>query len=296
MPTATLLLAVPNVSEGRSAPDIAAIVEAFQSEGEARLIGLHSDPDHHRSVVTLAGEPGHLAQAILAGARETVARVNINAPRGAHPHVGALDVVPLVYLDEQNRGAACAEALKTADLIADELDVPVLLYGALAGDRTRATLRKGGLPALTQRLEAGGDLTPDFGPGRPHPTAGVTLVAARPPLVAFNVELEPPANLHTARKIATLIREGGPEGLPGLRAIGIELTSRGARAQVSMNVEDPIALPLHRIVQAVAAHAPVGEAEVVGLAPRAALEGFPAGVTIRDFDPARQVIEDALGL
>lgn len=288
------LLAVPNVSEGRDPAVIDSVAAALQRTG-VRLLGVHADPDHHRSVFTLVGGPGELAPALLAGAAEVVARVDLGTPRGAHPHVGAIDVVPVVHLDAATRGAACAEALLTADLLASELELPVLLYGALAGERTRASLRRGGLNALAQRLLSG-ELAPDFGPRHPHPTAGATLVAARPPLVAFNVELAPSADVHAARRIAQHIREGGRQGLPGLRAIGVELTSRGRTAQVSMNVEDPFSLPLAAVVAAVAEHAEVRAAEIVGLAPRAALAGFPESIPLAGFDPARQVIEDALGL
>src|SRR5207302_9706824 len=132
-------------------------------------------------------------------------------------------------------GQAAAEALLAADLIGEELSLPVLLYGVLAGGRTRAELRRGGLPVLTERMAAQ-DLRADFGPGAPHPTAGATLVAARPPLVAFNLELAPPATLKTAQQIAATVRESGPEGLAGLRAIAVDLTKAGGRVQVSTNV------------------------------------------------------------
>jgi glutamate formiminotransferase len=288
-----LLLAVPNVSEGRDAQVISAIGEAL-SGPDTRVLDAHSDPDHHRSVFTLAGPPGALARALLTGAAVVVQHVDLNSPRGDHPHVGALDVVPVVYVDQASRGAACAEALLAADLLADTLRLPVFLYGALGGGRSRAELRRGGLATLSARLRAG-ELRPDFGPDQPHPTAGAVLVAARPPLVAFNLELAPPATLLTARSIAALIREGGAEGLPGLRAIGVELSARGGSAQVSMNVEDPLSVPLARVVDAVRRHAEVDCAELVGLAPRAALEGFPQDLPIRGFDPARHVIEQALG-
>lgn len=290
-----MLIAVPNISEGRDAAAIEAIGAAFaDTEAGVRLLDVHSDPDHHRSVFTLAGEQGSLARALLAGAGAALERIDLGQARGAHPHVGALDVAPLVHLDAATRGAACAEALVTADSIAAELDVPVFLYGALAGGRARAQLRRGGRDGLAARLERG-ELAPDFGPAELHPTAGATLVAARPPLVAFNVELAAPADLRRARAIAASIREGGAQGLPGLRAIGLELAARGGAAQVSMNVEDPVALPLARVVAAVREHAPIARAELVGLAPRAALEGFPADVDIEGFDPARQLLENALG-
>jgi glutamate formiminotransferase/glutamate formiminotransferase/formiminotetrahydrofolate cyclodeaminase len=136
-------------------------------------------------------------------------------------------------------------------------------------------------------------LSPDFGPGRMHPTAGATLVAAREPLVAFNLRLSPPATVEDAGAIAARIRDGGAEGLPGVRAIGIALS--GGAAQVSMNVERPLELPLARVIEAVRAHAGVASAELVGLTPRAALAGFPEDVTLLGFDPARHVIENALG-
>jgi glutamate formiminotransferase/glutamate formiminotransferase/formiminotetrahydrofolate cyclodeaminase len=287
------LLAVPNVSEGRDLEALDAIGAAFAAAGRSRLLDRHEDPDHHRAVYSLAGEPGTLSAALLAGASEALARIDLRGPRGHHPHIGAIDVVPLVHVSEAERGAACAEALVTADLLASELELPVFLYGVLAGGRTRAELRRGGVENLARRIAAG-DLKPDYGPPRLHVSAGAVLVSARPPLVAFNLELEPPADLQTARSIAAAIRESGAEGLPGLRAIGIELESRESTAQVSMNVEDPHALSLASIVEAVARHADVAAAEIVGLVPRAALEGFPPEVAIRGFDPTRQIIENHL--
>ena len=290
-----LLLAVPNISEGRDLATIDAIAGALTSDARARLLDVHSDADHHRSVYTIAGEPGALSGALLGGAREAVRRIDLNDPRGLHPHVGAVDVAPVVFVDLATRGAACAEALVLADLLARELGLPVFLYGALAGGRTRAQLRRGGRVELQRRIDAG-ELEPDFGPPRLHPTAGATLVAARPPLAAFNLELAPPADLERARAIAALIREGGEEGLPGVRAIGVELAGREGAAQVSMNVEDPIALPLAGVVAAVRRHAAISCAELVGLAPAAALDGFPEDIELRGFDPGRHVLENALGL
>jgi glutamate formiminotransferase / 5-formyltetrahydrofolate cyclo-ligase len=261
---------VPNVSEGRDKRSIDAIAEAFASTG-ARLLDVHADPDHHRSVYTLAGGPGELARALEAGARETLKRVDLTTERGAHPHVGALDVAPFVYLDDARRGAACAEALLAADLLG-ELGLPVYLYGALAGGRTRAELRRDGLAGLKRRA-------PDFGPRSISEKSGATLVAARPPLVAFNLELAPPATLADAKRIARRIREGGEEGLTGVRALGIEL--RGAVAQVSTNVEDHRAVPLAKLLEAVERHAPVQRAELVGLAPKAAFDGWPDRVEVK---------------
>jgi glutamate formiminotransferase/glutamate formiminotransferase/formiminotetrahydrofolate cyclodeaminase len=284
-----MLLAVPNVSEGRDAVAVAEIADAFAAGG-AELLDIHTDPDHNRSVVTLKGEPGALGHALLAGARETVDRIDLNRHDGLHPHVGAIDVAPVVHVTGDMRGAACAEALVAADLIAAELAVPVFLYGALAGGRTRAQLRRGGRAELARRLN-NGELRPDFGPPRLHPTAGAALVAARPPLVAFNVELQPPATKADAMGIAAGIRESGPTGLPGVRAIGLDLAARGGVAQVSLNVEDHERVSLAEVVAAIARHAPIAEAELVGLAPARAFDGFPDDIPVRN----RRTIEDAVG-
>jgi glutamate formiminotransferase len=155
-------------------------------------------------------------------------------------------------------------------------------------------LRRGGPDELQRRL-ADGELEPDFGPARLHRSAGATLVGARPPLVAFNLLLERGVTLDEAQAVAATIREGGAAGLPGVRAIGLWLTQRGA-AQVSCNVEDPAAVPLRDVVEAVRARVPVAAGELVGLAPRAALEGFPADVPIGGFDPERHLLENLLGL
>ncbi len=288
------LLAVPNISEGRNPANVKAIATAFTAGGTARLLDVHRDPDHHRAVFTLTGRPGSLAEALAAGTAEAIRRVDIGDGRGEHPHVGAVDVVPVVHLNDELRGAACAEALVVAEGIG-ALGVPVFLYGELGDGRTRAELRSGGVKALAERIRSG-ELTPDFGPTAPHPTAGATLVGARPPLVAFNLELAPPATVADARRIAGLIRERGAEGLPGVRAIGVALDGDPPTPQVSFNIERPAEVPLRAVVEAVRAHAVIACAELVGLAPAAALEGFPADVPMPGFDPARHVVEKALGL
>ncbi|HWE33753.1 MAG TPA: hypothetical protein VG410_09720 [Solirubrobacteraceae bacterium] len=281
------LLAVPNFSEGRSAATIEA-ARAATENGPARLLDIHSDADHHRTVFTLAGEPGQLAAAVVDLARVAIARIDLRNHDGVHPRVGALDVAPIVYLNEADRGAACVEALVEADMLGEQLNVPVFLYGILAGGRTRAELRQGGPAALKSRVQAG-QLTPDFGPSRVDPSIGAVLVAARPPLVAFNVELAVPATLETAQAIAALIRESGPEGLESVRAIGLWLAETNT-AQVSTNVEDHRATPLRAIVEAIARHATPSAAELVGLAPRAAFDRFPTDLPVRN----KRIIEDSL--
>ncbi len=283
-----ILLTIPNISEGRDAAAIAAIGEAFGSTG-ARLLDVHSDPDHHRTVYTLAGPLAAIVPALVAGARACREHIDLREDRGSHPHVGALDVAPVVYLDDARRGPACAAALVAGEELG-RLGLPVFLYGVLADGRTRAQLRRGGLSALTERV-AVGDVAPDFGPAEVDPRSGAVLVAARPPLVAFNVELAAPGTVEDARMIAALVREGGEEGLPGIRAIGLDLPARAGVAQVSVNVENHLATPLAEVVAAVARHAPVAACELVGLAPEAAFRGFPDGLEVRN----RRTLEDALG-
>ena len=282
-----MLLAVPNVSEGRDRATIERLAGAF---GGLRLLDVHSDPDHGRSVLTLAGEQADVAEGLLAGAREAVAAIDLRGHEGLHPHVGAIDVAPVVYLDPADRGAATAAALTTAALIGDELALPVFLYGALARGRERAEVRAGGLESLVERMRSC-ELVPDYGPHEPHPTAGAMLVTARPPLVAFNLDLDTD-DVELAREIAAGLREAGG-GPAGVRAIGLFLPARG-RAQVSMNVHDPRAVPLAELVARVRERAPVAEAELVGLAPRAAFDGFPDDLPLRGFDPERHLIEEAL--
>jgi glutamate formiminotransferase/glutamate formiminotransferase/formiminotetrahydrofolate cyclodeaminase len=284
-----MLMSVPNVSEGVDRDSLDAIGKAFSP---ARLLDLHSDPDHHRAVFTLVSKQGELAQALANGARAASTKISVAAHGGIHPHVGAIDVVPVVYVTPEQRGAACAEALLAGELIAKATDVPVFLYGELAGGRERAELRAGGLKGLAERI-ASGEHAPDFGPRELHATAGATLLSARPPLVAFNVELEAGETLERAKEIAAELRESGG-GLPGVRAIGLWLDAK-QRAQVSCNLHDPFAVALADVVAFVRERAPVSAAELVGLAPQAAFNDFPDDVPIPGFEPARHILENALG-
>jgi len=288
------LLAVPNVSEGRDAGRIAALEAAF-SRGVS-LLDRHSDADHNRTVFTLAGPPGALLEALASGAEEAIETIDMTSHEGVHPAIGALDVCPIVWLDPANRAAARTEAIEVADQIGG-LGVPVFLYGELATrpeHAERAYFRNGGLAELWLRMEGGG-LRPDRGPDLPHRTAGAALVTARPPLAAFNIELDSD-DIEVARTIAAGLRESGG-GLPGVRAIGLPLSS--GRTQVSTNVHDPFAVPLVSVVERVRELAePLGaspvEAEQIGLVPEAALAGYPDDVPIRGFDPALHTIERRL--
>ncbi|HEY7255563.1 MAG TPA: hypothetical protein VH476_02670 [Solirubrobacterales bacterium] len=289
-----MLLSVPNVSEGRDEARIASIEKALSAG--VTLLDRHSDADHNRTVLTLAGESGALENALAAGAGAAIESIDMSTHEGRHPAIGALDVCPVVWVDEGDREAAAAVAIEVAARIG-ALGVPVFLYGELATapDRAeRAYFRNGGLPELWLRMESG-ELRPDAGPDLPHRTAGATLVTARPPLAAFNVELDS-GDVEVAKAVAAGLRESGG-GPVGVRAIGLRLSS--GRTQVSTNVHDPLGVPLGEVVGLVRElAAPLGarplEAELIGLVPEAALSGYPEGVPIRSFDPARQTIEGRL--
>lgn len=289
------LVAVPNFSEGRSER----VIETLEATlgGSARVLNRHFDAEHNRCVFTIAAKPTRLVEALVAGAREAINVIDLRTYRGQHPHVGSLDVCPVVWQDEDRHEDAIRAAREAAKEIAD-LGVPVFFYGELASSPERAErayFRKGGPSELARRLKSG-ELEPDLGPSEPHPTAGATLVTAREPLVAFNVELDTP-DPEIARAVAAGLREAGG-GLAGVRALGLPRES--GRCQVSINVHDPIGVPLARVVAEIrrlaAEHGarPV-EAELVGLVPEAALEDYPDDPPIKGFDPRRDVIENVLG-
>jgi glutamate formiminotransferase len=253
------LESVPNVSEGRDEAVLAALGDAFSSP--ARLLDVHADRDHHRSVFTLVGSAPELVETLVAGIRCAVERIDLRNHTGAHPRVGAADVVPLVPLRPVDEPQAREAALALADRVGAELDLPVFFYGQLTDDgREPAFFRRGGLDELARRLERG-EVGPDRGPARLHPTAGAVLVGVRRPLIAFNVNLRA-QTVDVAREIARLVRERDG-GFPGVRALGLDLPSAGL-VQVSMNVTDWEAAALHEIVSRIAAEAEARGAEVVG--------------------------------
>ncbi len=289
-----LLLTVPNFSVGEPGAGVDAVTAALIGGG-LRLLDVHLDPDHGRSVLTLAGRQGDVAASLASAAATAAERIDLTRHRGLHPHVGALDVAPVVYLAPGDRGAAVAEALTAAALMGEQ-GLPVFLYGDLAtGDdrRERAALRAGGPARLAERMAAG-ELRPDYGPRRPHATAGAVLATARPPLVAVNVDLDTD-DLDLARAIdGGDLRESGG-GPAGVRAIGLYLPGR-RRAQVSMNLHDLCrAAPVAELVRRVRARGAGAELEVGGLVPQAALDGLgELDVPLRDFDRRRRVIEEVL--
>jgi glutamate formiminotransferase / 5-formyltetrahydrofolate cyclo-ligase len=285
------LLAVPNLSEARHLPVVDALSEALTASPGATLLDVHSDIDHNRTVFTLTAPQGQLAAAVGTVAARAAELIEIDAHEGVHPRVGALDVAPIVYLDQDSRGPANAEALTLASVLGDELNIPVFLYGPLSGNHvTRADIRRGGIENLAKRL-ASGEVRPDFGPSVLHPRAGAALVAARPPLIAFNVEVDMPADLQTAKRIAALIRDGGHEGLPSVRALGLALPSKAGVVQVSTNIDDYTSTTPAEVVAAIARHTQVLRTELIGLAPRRAFEDFPEGIQVRNL----RFIEDAVG-
>jgi glutamate formiminotransferase len=280
------LESVPNFSEGRDAETIDAIGAALGTR--ARLLDVHADPDHNRSVFTLVGSEVELTEALLAGVACARDRIDLRRHEGAHPRVGAADVVPLVPIRPDDISRAKAAALTLAERIGGELGLPVFLYGELARGKAPAFFRAGGVEGLRHRVETG-ELEPDFGPLAVGEAAGAVLVGARQPLIAFNVNLR--GSVETASAIAAVVRERDG-GFPGVRALGLDLPSAGV-VQVSMNVEDWEAAALHEIVatierEAVTRDAEVLGSELVGLMPAgAAAAAAGAALRIERFEASR---------
>ena len=289
------ILTVPNLSEGRDFGTIERLRTAA-SQGDSALLDFSSDLDHNRSVFTIGGDPAPVVDAVAALARVAISEIDMSVCSGSHPAIGALDVAPLVWVGDHGREGAAETARAAAGLISD-MGIPVFFYGDLAATperRERAWFRRGGLDRLWERMSSG-ELESDLGPDLPHPTAGATLVTARPPLAAFNVEIEGgPDGISSV--IAAGIRESGG-GPKGVRAIGIQLST--GREQVSMNIEDPVSVPLREVVDLISdaareQGAVAVEAELIGLIPAAACLDYPEDVPIRGFDPDHHLIENRL--
>jgi glutamate formiminotransferase len=279
------LESVPNFSEGREKTTIDAIGAALAEH--ARLLDVHSDPDHNRSVFTLVGSEAELVEALVAGVSVARERIDLRRHEGAHPRIGAADVVPLVPIRPDDMDRARRAAVAVAEGLGG-LGLPVFLYGEVAPGRGPAFFRRGGPEELQRRLDAG-ELQPDYGPPRLDERAGGVVVGARRPLIAFNVELT--GELAVARELASLVRERDG-GFPGVRALGLDLPSAG-RVQVSMNVEDWEAAALDELVttierEARARGAEVVGSELVGLMPAGAVAAA-AGAALRvdGFDASR---------
>jgi glutamate formiminotransferase len=265
---------VPNVSEGRHPERVARLAAAAASGEGVRLLDVSSDPDHNRTVLTLAGDAPGLRQSLLALYATALQEIDLTRHEGVHPRVGAVDVVPFVPLGDTPMAEAVAAAEDLAAAVAERFGLPVYLYeqAARIPERRRlADIRRGGFEGFAAKIEDPA-WAPDFGPGRVHPTAGVTVIGARFFLIAFNALLDT-ADVGIARQVARRVRESGG-GLPAVRAMGVYLASRG-RAQVSMNLVDyrqtSVLTALDRVrTEAEALGARVVRSEVIGLMPEAA--------------------------
>jgi glutamate formiminotransferase len=280
------LESVPNFSEGRDRATIDALSAALGEHAD--LLDVHVDADHNRSVFTLVGEKEEVVAALLAGIACARDRIDLRRHEGAHPRIGAADVVPLVPIVPDDMQRARQAAGDLARRVGEELALPVFLYGELSQGLGPAHFRKGGPAELQRRIDSG-ELEPDFGPKQLDERAGGVLVGARRPLIAFNVNLR--GELEAAQAVAALVREAGG-GFPGVRALGLDLPSAGL-VQVSMNVEDWEAAALHDIVARVEEEARTRDAEVVsselvGLMPAgAAAAAAGAMLKIDGFDSCR---------
>jgi glutamate formiminotransferase len=278
------LEAVPNFSEGRDGATIEALGAALGER--ARVLDVHVDADHNRSVFTLCGQPAQLVESLLAGIACARERIDIRRHEGQHPRVGAADVVPVVAVRAEDLERARAAALELAERVGEEIQLPVFLYGQ---DQGPAFFRRGGPAELQRRVDAG-ELAPDFGPAALDPSAGAVLVAARRPLIAFNVNLRTD-DLEIAREVAAVVREKGG-GFRGVRALGFALASRGL-VQVSMNIEDPENVALQDVVARVHAEAralgvEAADSELIGLLPAAvAAEASRAALGLPELDRSR---------
>ena len=289
-----MIEAIPNISEGRRPEVVRAIADAAAAAPGAALLDCSSDASHHRSVIALAGAADPLRDALLRLCEAAIARIDLRAHRGAHPRIGAVDVVPFVPLDGTPMAACVDLARSTAAALADRFDLPVYLYAEAAArpDRERLELvRRGGFEGLAAKLSTA-EGTPDHGPARPHPTAGASAVGARGALIAFNVNLAS-SDVEAARAIARAVRERDG-GLPAVKALGLRLAEReGAPVQVSLNLTDyrrtGIAAAVARVTaEATARGIGVAGTELVGLAPAAARAGAEPYV------PSDQTIEARL--
>jgi glutamate formiminotransferase / formiminotetrahydrofolate cyclodeaminase len=288
---------IPNISEGRDAAIVDALAETVSRIEGVRLLDRTSDPAHHRSVLTFAGDAPRLADAAVALVEHAVRLIDLRRHAGIHPRVGAVDVVPFVPLRDATMADALALSIEVGERIG-RLGVPVFLYEHAASrpERSRLELiRRGGLDGLTHRMRAE-NWAPDFGPAAPHPAAGVAIVGARDLLVAWNLDLET-NDLAIARAIAREIRASSG-GLPGVKALGLYLPHR-RRAQVSMNLTDFRVTPMHVVYERVAGAAErlgtrIHDSEIIGLVPREALAEAARHVPLLGERHRDQVLEDRI--
>lgn len=290
-----MIESVPNLSEGRDLDVIERVARAVRSSG-AHLLDVHSDADHHRSVLTFSGDPDVVIAGVLSMVDAAVAAVDIGSHRGEHPRIGAVDVIPFVPLEGSSMEECVSVARTVGRQIGERWCIPVYLYEAASSRpdrRNLADVRRGGSDALAERIESEAG-RPDFGPPRLHPTAGAVAVGARGFLVAYNVNLASD-DLDAARSIARAVR-GSNSGLRGVKALGVMLHSRGL-AQVTMNLTDIGVTTVLDAFESVRAEAEqrglrILESEIVGLVPRRALAGAGTGDLLLTRPVEEVVFED----
>jgi glutamate formiminotransferase len=269
---AEIVECVPNFSEGRRKEVVDAIAEAIAAVPRVRLLDREMDANHNRCVLTFVGDRASVAEGAMAGARKAVELIDMNGHHGEHPRIGALDVCPFVPVTGVTLEDCVTVARSVGRRIADELHVPVYLYESAATRPDRKDLpsvRRGEYEGLKAEIETNPDRKPDFGPARMHPTAGATVVGARPILIAWNVNLAT-RDVRVAKRIAKAIRESDG-GLPAVRAKGFDLGDRGL-VQVSMNLIDYHKTSPLRVFDEIrrladAEGVAIAESEVVGLVP-----------------------------
>ncbi len=269
---AEIVECVPNFSEGRRREVVDAIAEAIGAVPRVRLLDREMDANHNRCVITFVGDRASVAEGAMAGARKAVELIDMNLHHGEHPRIGALDVCPFVPVAGVTMDDCVRIARDVGKRIAEELGVPVYLYEAAATRPDRKDLpnvRRGEYEGLKAEIETNPDRRPDFGPAKMHPTAGATVVGARPLLIAWNVNLAT-TDVRVAKRIAKAIRESDG-GLPAVRAKGFDLADRGL-VQVSMNMIDYHKTSLLRVFGEIrklaeAEHVTIAESEIVGLVP-----------------------------
>jgi glutamate formiminotransferase len=293
-----LIESIPNVSEGRRPEVIERLVRAVRNTPGARLLDCSSDASHNRSVLTLVGDSESVKAAILALFQEAVAAIDLRVHTGEHPRVGAVDVVPLVPIEGVTMPECVSLAKDVGAAVAHRFGVPVFLYEEASDNPARKNLediRRGEFEGLAAKMATPG-WAPDFGPAAPHQTAGASVIGARMPLVAYNINLNTD-RLEVARKIAAAIRHSSG-GLRFVKAMGLKLEHRNL-AQVSINLTNFQKTPMHRVFDMVAREAArhgvtILESEIVGLVPCAALiETAVHYLQLERFTPA-QILENKL--
>ena len=270
-----LIECVPNVSEGRRPDVVAAMAEAIRGVSDVRLLDLSSDPSHNRSVFTLAGDPTGVERAVLALFERATADIDLRTHQGEHPRLGAVDVVPFIPIEGATMADCVTLAKKVGAEVAARFGVPVYLYEEASSNPARKNLediRRGEFEGLAAKM-ASPEWSPDFGPKAPHPTAGASVIGARMPLIAYNINLATD-RLDVAKKIAAAIRQSSG-GFRYVKAAGFMLPDRGI-VQVSMNLTNYEKTPIFRVFEAVKREADrygvsILESEIVGLVPAAAL-------------------------